>query len=44
LVLGLYLCFFHVPAALCFADGKVRAASGKDASDVIEQLSDATAE
>jgi len=44
LVLGLYLCFFHVPAALCFADGKVRAASGKDASEVIEQLSDATAE
>ena len=38
LVLGLYLCFFCVPAALCFADGKVRAASGKDAGDVIEQL------
>lgn len=44
LVLGLYLCFFHVPAALCLADNKVRAASGKDASDVIDQLSDATAE
>jgi len=40
LVLGLYLCFFHVPAALYFADGKVRVASGKDASDVIGQLED----
>lgn len=40
LVLGLYLCFFHVPAALSFEGGKVRAASGKDASDVIEQLTD----
>lgn len=40
LVLGLYLCFFSVPAALYFAEGKVRIASGKDASDVIEQLKD----
>ena len=40
LVLGLYLCFFNVPAALCFADGKVRAVSGKDAGDVIQQLED----
>jgi len=38
LVLGLYLCFFYVPAVLCFKDGKVRALSGKDASDVLEQL------
>ena len=38
LLLGLYLCFFHVPAALCLADGKVRAVSGKDASDLIAQL------
>ena len=40
LVLGLYLCFFNVPAALYFADGKVRVSSGKDASDVIQQLED----
>lgn len=40
LVLGLYLCFFNVPAALSFADGKVRVSSGKDASDVIQQLED----
>ena len=38
LLLGLYLCFFHVPEALCLADGKVRAASGKDATNLIEQL------
>lgn len=44
LVAGLYLCFFHVPAAVCLADGKVRAASGKDAGDVIEQIEDAIAE
>ena len=40
LVLGLYLCFFCVPAALCFAEGKVRVSSGKDAGDVIQQLED----
>jgi hypothetical protein len=40
LLLGLYLCFFHVPAALCFADGRVRAASGKDASDLAQQIKD----
>lgn len=40
LLLGLYLCFFHVPAALCFADGRVLAASGKDASDLAQQIKD----
>jgi len=38
LLLGLYLCFFHVPAALCFADGRVRAASGKDSAELLEQI------
>lgn len=40
LLLGLYLCFFHVPVALCFADGRVRAASGKDGSDLAQQIKD----
>ena len=44
LVAGLYLCFFHVPAAVCLAEGKVRVSSGKDAGDVIEQIEDAIAE
>ncbi len=38
LVAGLYLCFFHVPAAICLKDGKVRAASTKDSADLMEQL------
>ncbi len=38
LVAGLYLCFFHVPAAICLKDGKVRAASAKDSADLMEQL------
>jgi hypothetical protein len=40
LLLGLYLCFFQVPAALCFVDGQVRAVSGKDASDLAQQIRD----
>lgn len=38
LVAGLYLCFFHVPAAICLRDGKVRAASAKESTELIEQL------
>lgn len=38
LVAGLYLCFFHVPAAVCLRGGKVRAASTKESAELIEQL------
>ena len=38
LIAGLYLCFFHVPAAICLKEGRVRAASTKDSADLIEQM------
>ena len=40
LLAGLYLCFFHVPSALCMAEGCVRGISGKDVSDLVQQIND----
>ena len=40
LMVGLYLCFFHVPSALCVSEGCVRVISGKDESDLVQQISD----
>ena len=40
LMVGLYLCFFHVPSALCVAEGCVRVISGKDEADLLQQIRD----
>lgn len=41
LIAGLYLCFFHVPAAVCVTQDGVRIASGKDTQGLAEGLMDA---
>jgi hypothetical protein len=40
LMVGLYLCFFHVPSSLCVAEGCVRVISGKDEADLLQQIRD----
>lgn len=40
LVAGLYLCFFHIPAAIRIGEGQVRVAGGKDTTNVMGQLMD----
>ena len=38
LVAGLYLCFFHIPSAICLKNDVVRVVSSKESFEAVEQL------